>query len=624
MSNKVTDALSKLDLMVESAANKSAQPQASSMSTRATADNVHSVRDELASVFAKAIQNAFPALGTEVDALVAACNQPKHGDYQCNNAMALFGRLKGTENGPKNPRAVAEAIVANLPETDIIGETSLAGPGFINVKLNPSWLASHTVDMLSSPEGIRSWAPTQYKNKKIVVDFSSPNVAKEMHVGHLRSTIIGDTIAKTLEFCGADVLRLNHIGDWGTQFGMLIQYISEKRPEGLNAATDEDVADLQVLYRAAKQRFDEEEDFKTRSREAVTELQSGRPEYVEAWQRICDASRREFEKIYKRLGVTIQERGESFYNPFLGEVVDDLMNRGVGEISDGAACVFVEGHKIPLIVRKSDGGYGYASTDMAALRHRIDEEKADWIIYVTDAGQSQHFEMVFAAAKKAGYLPSDREIRIDHVPFGLVLGEDGKKFRSRSGDVVRLVELLDEAKQRCTSTIKERRPDIGEEELELSSSAMGYGAVKYADLKSHRTTNYRFSFDEMLSLQGNTAVYLLYAHARIASIIAKSGKDPQNLIAEGKTISLSHETERALAMHIARFPEAIESTLDDLTPNRITDYLYDLSGVFNQFYNECQVVGSPEEDSRLLLAHSAAVVMRQCFSLLGITALYRI
>lgn len=627
MSNKVTEAISKLDLMVESASGNCAQTNARSVASQATAQpgEFRTVREELITVFGSAIESAFPSLGSNgTEALVAACNQPKHGDYQCNNAMPLFGRLKGTEGAPKNPRAVAEAIVANLPDTEMIGETSLAGPGFINIKLNPIWLANRTTTMLCSPDGVRSWAPAQYKDKKIVVDFSSPNVAKEMHVGHLRSTIIGDTIAKTLEFCGARVLRLNHIGDWGTQFGMLIQYISEKRPEGLNAASDEDVADLQVLYRAAKQRFDEEEDFKTRSREAVTELQRGRPEYVQAWQRICDASRREFEKIYKRLGVTIEERGESFYNPYLGDVVDDLMNRGIGELSDGAACVFVEGHKIPLIVRKSDGGYGYASTDMAALKHRIEDEKADWIIYVTDSGQSQHFEMVFAAAKKAGYFPSDRDVRIDHVPFGLVLGEDGKKFRSRSGDVVRLVELLDEAKQRCTSTIKERRPDISDEELDLSSSAMGYGAVKYADLKGHRTTNYRFSFDEMLSLQGNTAVYLLYAHARIASIIAKSGKNPEDLVAAGKKIELSHEAEVALAMHISKFPEAIEAVLDDLTPNRITDFLYDLSGVFNQFYNECQVVGSEQEDSRLLLAHAAAVIMRQCFDLLGITVLYRI
>lgn len=613
----ISEAVAKLDNMVVSAS-------ATSNGGTAAAAGPLTMREELQSLFSTAIQTAFPSLGTDFDVLVATCNNPANGDYQCNNAMPLFGRVKGIEGGPKNPRAVAEAILSNIPENTMISETSLAGPGFINIRLDKQWLSDRMNAMLSSPEGLQTWAPSKFRGKKIVVDFSSPNVAKEMHVGHLRSTIIGDTIAKSLEFCGADVLRLNHIGDWGTQFGMLIQFISEKRPEGLNAASDEDVADLQVLYRAAKQRFDEEEDFKTRSREAVRELQSGKEEYVQAWQRICDASRREFEKLYDRLGVTIQERGESFYNPFLGQVVDDLLDRNIAEISEGAACVFVECQKIPLIVRKTDGGYGYASTDMAAIKHRIEEEHADWIIYVTDSGQSVHFEMVFEAARKAGYLPEDREVKIDHVPFGLVLGEDGKKFRSRSGDVVRLVELLDEAKIRCQSTIKERRPDISDEELDEASSAMGYGAVKYADLKGHRTTNYRFSFDEMLSLQGNTAVYLLYAHARINSIFTKSGKDPLELLAQGKRVDIQHEAEANLAKHINKFPEAVEAALNELAPNRITDYLYDLSGVFNQFYTECKVVGSPEEDSRLLLAFSAALVMRQCFALLGITPLFRI
>lgn len=614
----ISEAVSKLDKMVVSAAAANSGGAAAPSAAQQT------VREELQALFRSAISAAFPSLGTDFDVLVAPCNNPTNGDYQCNNAMPLFGRLKGVEGAPKNPRAVAEAIVANLPENAVIDEISLAGPGFINIKLDTKYLSDRMTGMLVSPGGLGAWAPSQFRGKKVVVDFSSPNVAKEMHVGHLRSTIIGDTISKTLEFCGADVLRLNHIGDWGTQFGMLIQFISEKRPEGLNAASDEDVSDLQVLYRAAKQRFDEDEEFKTRSREAVKELQSGKEEYVQAWKRICDASRREFEKIYTRLGVDIQERGESFYNPFLGEVVDDLLDRNIAEISEGAVCVFVECQKIPLIVRKSDGGYGYASTDMAALRHRINEEQADWIIYVTDSGQSVHFQMVFEAAQKAGYLPEDRKVRIDHVPFGLVLGEDGKKFRSRSGDVVRLVELLDEAKERCTTTIKERRPDISDEELDNSSSVMGYGAVKYADLKGHRTTNYRFSFDDMLSLQGNTAVYLLYAHARINSIFTKSGKDPQDLLAQGKQVSIEHKAEAALARHIARFPEAVEACLHELAPNRITDYLYDLSGFFNQFYTECKVVGSAEEDSRLLLAFAAALVMRQCFSLLGITPLFRI
>jgi arginyl-tRNA synthetase len=433
MPQNISEALSRLDIMI---ANSAAQHTDSSTASGTQADGVHSINAALVSLFNTAISAAFSADAVDgVKAAVAPCNQPKFGDYQCNNAMALFGKMKGKEGAPKNPRAVAEAILAALPSTPMISETSLAGPGFINVRLSREWLETHITSMVADPKGLQRWAPKGFEGRKVVVDFSSPNVAKEMHVGHLRSTIIGDTLAKTLEFCGADVLRLNHIGDWGTQFGMLIQYMAEKRPGGLNATSDEDVADLQVLYRAAKQRFDDEEDFKTRAREAVTKLQSGDAESIQAWNRICDASRREFQKIYDRLDVSLQERGESFYNPLLKETVDSLLQSGVAEISEGATCVFVQGHSIPLIVQKSDGGFGYASTDMAALKHRIDVEHADWIIYVTDVGQAQHFDMVFAAAKKAGYMPEDRAVRIDHVGFGLVLGEDGKKFRSRSGDV---------------------------------------------------------------------------------------------------------------------------------------------------------------------------------------------
>lgn len=625
MSREISEALGKLDLMITNAAAGAgaadggagavaAASTAAAVAAPHTAMPSGSVRQQLTGTFQAAIDAAFPAMAGD-QAVVASCNQPKFGDYQCNNAMALHGKMKGKPDAPKAPRVVAEAILAKLPDTGMISETSLAGPGFINIRISKEWLAARITAMLR--DGIASWAPQGYVGKKVIVDFSSPNVAKEMHVGHLRSTIIGDTIANALEFCGADVLRLNHIGDWGTQFGMLIQYIAEKRPEGLNAASDEDVADLQVLYRGAKARFDEDDEFKTRAREAVIELQGGKEEYRKAWMRICDASRQEFQKIYDRLGVTLTERGESFYNPMLKPVVDDLMERGVAEVSDGAKCVFVEGIQIPLIVQKTDGGFGYASTDMAAIKHRVQVEKADWIIYVTDMGQSTHFDMVFAGAKKAGYLPTDRPLRIDHVGFGLVLGDDGKKFRSRSGDVVRLVELLDEAKTRVVNIVKERQPDASPEDIEEASRAMGYGAVKYADLKGHRTTNYKFSFDEMLSMNGNTAVYQLYAHARINAIMRKSGRDIDEL-AKTASVVLAHDKEAALALQIARFSEAVEDMLEDLLPHRITEYLYDLSTVFNQFYQECQVVGSPEEDSRLLLCEATARTMRACFTLLGI------
>lgn len=462
---------------------------------------------------------------------------------------------------------------------------------------------------------------------RCVVDFSSPNVAKEMHVGHLRSTIIGDTICRMLELQGHDVVRLNHVGDWGTQFGMLIQYMAEVRPEGLGeeGGREEDVADLMTLYRASKKRFDEDEGFKTRAREAVTRLQSGDAVVLAAWRRICAASRREFQSLYDRLGVTLTERGESFYNPFLKPLLEELQAKGVCIEDSGAQVIFVEGQEAPLIMQKSDGGFGYASTDMAALKHRITEEKAGWIVYVTDVGQTVHFQQVFGAARQAGILKPKEEggPRVDHVGFGLVLGEDGKRLRTRSGDIVRLVELLDEAYERCKSTIQERRPDITPEELEASAKAMGYGAVKYADLKNNRNTDYRFSFDAMLDLKGNTAVYLLYAHARIASIMRKSGRDMAELSSKA-TIVLGTDKEKDLALHLAKFPEVLEDALEDLLPNKVTDFLYELSVKYNDFYNTCPVLGSEQEDSRLLLCEASAVMMRACFTLLGITPLYRI
>lgn len=585
---------------------------------------INGLRTELKDLFRVALKEAFPHLQEEP--IIAPCNNPKFGEYQCNNAMPLFGKLKGSAGAPKAPRDVATAIVTRLPSNPVVAETSLAGPGFINCKISRPHMAEKLLQMLTN--GMSTWAPDM-RGKRVVVDFSSPNVAKEMHVGHLRSTIIGDTICKVLEFCGADVVRLNHIGDWGTQFGMLIQHMAESRPEGLGeeGGKDEDVADLQKLYKASKARFDNEPDFKDRAREAVRTLQSGDPKFIKTWERICAASRKEFQALYDRLGVTLTERGESYYNPLLQGIVEELMEKGVAEISEEAVCVFVEGSSVPLIVQKKDGGFGYASTDMAAIKHRLQVEKADWIIYVTDLGQATHFDLVFAAAKKAGWLPETGGPLISHVGFGLVLGEDGKKFKTRSGDVVRLVELLDEAKARCAKTIKERRAEMGEdvsdEELETSSCAMGYGAVKYADLKNSRLTNYKFSYDQMLDLKGNTAVYLLYAHARIAGIVRKAGKDIDQ-VARESSLTLQHPKEEELALHLCKFTEALEDMLEELAPNRITEYLYELSERFNGFYTECKVIGSEQEASRLLLVEATARVMRQCFALLGITPLYRI
>ncbi len=550
--------------------------------------------------------------------------------------MGLFGRGKGTPGFPaKSPRDVATAIVAALPPTPLLaGTPELAGPGFINVKVDRGALAARVKTMLV--HGPATWAPS-LPHTRAVVDFSSPNVAKEMHVGHLRSTIIGDTLARTLEFCGLDVLRLNHVGDWGTQFGMLIQHMTESTPGGLERVGDAGVSDLQALYKAAKKRFDAEEDFKARAREAVTRLQGGDPAATAAWKTICAASRVEFEAIYDRLGVSLVERGESHYNPLLADLVRDMEAAGVAVEDAGAKVVWVEGVEHPLIVQKSDGGFGYATTDLAALRQRVHDEKADWVIYVTDAGQAGHFRMVFAAAERAGFIPPQggkkgappppsSPVRIDHVGFGLVLGSDGKRIRTRDeGAAVRLVELLDEAVARAGAAIRERDPAADPASVEAAARAMGYSAVKYADLKNNRATDYKFNFDAMLALQGDTAVYLLYAHARIAAIARKAGKDVAALARDpASPITLPTDAEAALALHLARLTEAVEDAAADLAPNRLAEYLYSLTEAFNAFYAECKVVGDPAEASRLQLAEATAVVMRTVMGLLGITPLYRI
>ena len=508
--------------------------------------------------------------------------------------------------------------VCSLALTAITSVFSIAGPGFINISLSRSYLADRLVGLLR--HGAKCWAPrVPGGSKQCIVDFSSPNIAKEMHVGHLRSTILGETLSCCLEYAGAKVLRLNHVGDWGTQFGMLIEHLNDQ-PGGSDGAS---IGDLQAFYKASKKRFDEDAEFKLRAQAAVVRLQAGEGPERDAWRRICDVSRQEFDAIYKRLDVkNLVERGESFYNEFIPARLEELAEKGVSTMSDGAQCVFTPGNQTPLIVRKSDGGFNYASTDLAAIWHRVHKERADWVIYVTDAGQAGHFVQVFATAKTMGWIPE--AVRVDHVGFGLVLGDDGKRFRTRSSEVVRLVDLLDEAVTRCAAQLKERNPEWSDAEIQDAAEAMGYGAVKYADLNQNRNTNYTFSFDRMLSLQGNTAVYLLYAHARICSIVRKSGVDEKLLGPEAKDIQLATPEEAALALTIARFPEAVEAVLEELMPNRLTDYLYDLSTKFNDFYTNCPVIGSDEQASRLQLCEATAVVMRQCFTLLGIRPLMRL
>ncbi|KAI4350782.1 hypothetical protein L6164_005198 [Bauhinia variegata] len=593
------------------------------MSTMAADEEyVGNVKRQLAKIFEISLKETVPD-EPDIEPLIAACTA-KFGDYQCNNAMGLWSKIKGKQTPFKGPPSVGQAIMKNLPPSEMIESCSVAGPGFVNIVLSKNWIAQNLQSMLIN--GIDTWAP-RLPFKTAVVDFSSPNIAKEMHVGHLRSTIIGDTLARMLEFSHVEVLRRNHVGDWGTQFGMLIEYLFEKFPNW-EEVTEAAVGDLQAFYKASKLRFDSDPVFKERAQQAVVRLQGGEPKYRKAWAQICEISRNEFHKVYQRLGVHLEEKGESFYNPFIPRVLEELNEKGLIEESQGARVIKVEGVNIPLIVVKSDGGYNYASTDLAALWYRLNKEKAAWIIYVTDVGQDQHFQMVFKAAKRAGWIPADDTLypKTTHVGFGLVLGDDGRRFRTRSSEVVRLVDLLDEAKTRSKAAILERETskDWPEEEVEKTAEAVGYGAVKYADLKNNRLTNYTFNFDQMLSDKGNTAVYLLYAHARICSIIRKSGKDIEELKKIGKIV-LDHPDERALGLHLLQFSEVVEEACNNLLPNVLCEYLYNLSEIFTKkFYSNCQVVGSPEETSRLLLCEATATVMRKCFYLLGIVPVYKI
>jgi arginyl-tRNA synthetase len=459
------------------------------------------------------------------------------------------------------------------------------------------------------------------------VEFSSPNIAKELHVGHIRSTIIGDCLARLFEFLDQDVLRLNHLGDWGTQFGMLITYMKDFCPAVLTGETPTDLESLMKWYKASKKRFDEDAHFKNRAQKEVVLLQSGDKESMHAWKLICDVSRKGFQEIYDLMDVRLTERGESFYNPHLKEVVKELEQKGLVTISDGAKCVYLqgfqnrEGEPLPMIIQKSDGGYNYDTTDLAAIRHRIYVEKADRMIYVVDVGQSLHFQMVFAAAEKAGWLERAK-VQVDHVGFGLVLGEDGKKFKTRSGETEKLIDLLTEAVDKARAILIERLPTINQNELEHLARVLGIGAVKYADLSSLRTKDYTFSYERMLRFEGNTAVFLLYAYVRINGIKRKIGADMDQILS-GHIINLQHPSEISLAVHLRRFGEVIEIMARELLPNRLTDYLYELSEKFNVFFRDCRVEGTPEEGSRLVLCELTARVLKQGLEILGLETVER-
>ena len=591
------------------------------------------IAETLEAQLRSAMGRAFPdAAAGGFDPQLAPASKPEFGDFQANGALPLAKPLA------QPPRAIATAVVEQLKMDPAFAalclEPQIAGPGFINLTLRPECLASELQQRLGDR---RLGVPAVGAAAPVVVDFSSPNIAKEMHVGHLRSTIIGDSLARVLAFRGHPVLRLNHVGDWGTQFGMLITHLKQVAPEALQTADAVDLGDLVAFYREAKKRFDEDEAFQVTSREEVVKLQSGDPVSLKAWRLLCDQSRREFQKIYDRLNIDLSERGESFYNPYLEAVVADLDAAGLMVVDEGARCVFLEGvsgkdgKPLPVIVQKSDGGFNYATTDLAAIRYRFaqvpDGDGAKRVVYVTDAGQANHFAGVFQVARRAGWVPEGA--RLEHVPFGLVQGEDGKKLKTRAGDTVRLRDLLDEAVERAEADLRRR---LAEEErhedesfIQHVASTVGLAAVKYADLSQNRITNYQFSFDRMLALQGNTAPYLLYAVVRIAGIARKGGDLEVAAGGAGPALSFSEPQEWALVRELLRFDAVIAEVEEELLPNRLCTYLFELSQVFNRFYDQVPVLKAedPSRASRLALCRLTADTLKLGLGLLGIPTLER-
>lgn len=571
---------------------------------------MRSITASLDAAFRNAIRDAF---GLDADPAIAPAANPQFGDYQCNAAMALAKRVSEATGQKTNPRQVAEQLLAKLDLGEMSAEKpGVAGPGFINVRLSPLWLAQQ-VNASGSDErlGVNLTASPQ----TVVIDYSAPNVAKEMHVGHLRSTIIGDSYARLLDFLGHTVIRQNHLGDWGTQFGMLIEHLTST---GGDASGQ--LADLEGFYREAKKRFDAEPGFAERARSRVVKLQSGKAEEMQLWRQIVAVTQRYIQGMYARLDVLLtpsDECGESFYNPFLSDVVRDLVGTGIAVESDGAKAVFVEGFEAPLIIQKSDGGYGYATTDLAAVRHRVGTLKADRVIYVVGLPQSQHFQQVFATARKAGWITTQS---FEHAGFGSVLGDDGKIFRTRAGGTVKLADLLDEAEQRALELVTAKSPDLPESERKAIAQSVGIGAVKYFDLLRDRVGDYKFSFDAMLSMDGNTAPYLQYAHARICSIFRKAGSRGQAV--RGGVLTMAEPSEKALAMHLLRFGETLDAVARELKPHLLCTYLYELAGRFSSFYEACPVLDSPEpiRSSRLALCDQTARTLEKGLALLGIDA----
>lgn len=568
--------------------------------------------DVLEPLVARAAKNA---LGDAADGVGAALRASEHADMQANVALPLAKKVG------KPPRDVATAIASELRAlaAGVIADVTVAGPGFLNLTLDAAFLA-RALDFARGDD--RAAVPMAPATDRVVIDYSAPNVAKEMHVGHLRSTVIGDAIARLLEFRGHAVIRQNHVGDWGTPFGMLLEHLVD-----VGGSDHASVGELGAFYKAARAKFDADPAFAERARLRVVALQAGDSATLALWNELVGVSRRYFDDVYAKLDVTLRPKdicGESFYNPRLAPLADELEKSQKARISDGALCLFPPGFKtkegapLPLIVRKSDGGYGYATTDLAAIRYRLDELRATRVLYVVGSPQEQHLSMIFSAARELGWLAPPR--RAEHVAFGSVLGADRKMLKSRSGDAVRLIELLDEAVERAGKVIDEKSADLGADEKLALARMVGIGAVKYADLSTDRVKDYVYDPDRMIAFEGNTAGYLQYAHARIHSMMRKAGADGG--VAVPGAIQIADAHEKKLALALLGFGSAVASVEASLEPHRLAGYLHGLATTFTAFYEACTVLKSegPTRASRLALAELTAKTLALGLSLLGIGA----
>ena len=561
------------------------------------------------------IAAALAAAGApDAQPLLQHASRPEFGDYQANGVMAAAKQLK------TNPRELAQKVIDHLDLAGIASKIDIAGPGFINITLAPEFLAQRLDTVLADPKlGVEPQAPAQ----RVMVEYSSPNLAKEMHVGHLRSSIIGDALARVIEFLGNDVTRANHVGDWGTQFGMLTAYLLETRQSGEGDATMA-LNDLEDFYRKSKVRFDEDPAFADRARDYVVRLQSGDAEILELWRQFVDVSLKHCDAVYRKLGVSLTRehvRGESAYNDDLPVIVRELREAGLLVESEGAQVVFLdefknqEGEPMGVIVQKKDGGFLYTTTDLGAARYRHKVLGLDRVLYVVDARQSQHFQQLFTLCRKAGFAGG---MQLEHIGFGTMMGEDGKPFKTRTGGTVKLIELLDEAEERAFQLVSDKNPDLPEAERRQIAHAVGIGAVKYADLSKNRNSDYIFNWDQMLAFEGNTAPYLQYAYTRVSSIFKKA----DGFDAAAKLV-LADPAEHKLALVLAQFNDTLNTVAQDGFPHYLCQYLYQVATQFMRFYEACPVLKSEGEvrASRLKLARLTAETLEAGLGLLGIEVL---